>query len=99
MKALYLSAFYLLLLLCFPNAHSQTLLIEGIKNEPANALEGIPRPRPGMTAKRVEEIFGSPVKTYKAVGRPPISRWVYKDFVVFFERDRVVNTVIRKPNE
>ena len=31
-----------------------------------------------------------------AVGEPPISRWVYADFVVFFEYDRVIHAVIKR---
>lgn len=81
---------------CAP-LQAQTLLLEGISKEPPNALEGVPRPKPGMTAKRVKEIFGVPKAKGESVGSPPITRWVYKDFIVVFEGDLVINSVLKKP--
>lgn len=42
-------------------------------------------PRRGMTMKQVRADFGSPARTHPTVGRPPITRWDYPDFVVVFE--------------
>lgn len=75
-------------------ASGQTLLMEQIQQEPANAYEGVPRPRRGMTMQRVEEVFGRPKKATHPVGRPPIVRWTYPTFVVFFERDIVIDIVV-----
>jgi len=77
--------------------NAQKLLIEEITKEPPNSLEGIPRPRSGMTAERVKEIFGEPRARGERIGNPPITRWVYKDFIVVFEGDHVINSVIKKP--
>jgi hypothetical protein len=49
-----------------------------------------------MTADSVESTFGAPEAKVAPVGDPPITRWEYKDFVVFFEYDRVIHTVIRR---
>jgi len=53
-------------------------------------------PRRWMTAASVESTFGAPEAKVAPVGDPPITRWEYKDFVVFFEYDRVIHTVIRR---
>lgn len=51
------------------------------------------KPTRGMTQERVRASFGEPDSTVAAVGDPPISRWVYSDFVVFFEYDKVIHSV------
>lgn len=52
-------------------------------------------PARGMTMAKVESLFGAPVKRLPAVGQPPISRWEYQGFVVYFEHDKVVHAVIK----
>ncbi len=52
-------------------------------------------PKRGSTMQRVEEQFGAPVRIIDAVGDPPITRWVYEDFTVYFEFDRVIHPVRR----
>ncbi len=54
------------------------------------------RPTRGMTATSVESKFGAPESKVAPVGDPPISRWEYKDFVVFFEYDRVIHAVVKR---
>jgi hypothetical protein len=46
-----------------------------------------------MTMQKVEAAFGAPASRVPAVGNPPISRWEYPGFVVFFENDHVIHTV------
>ena len=77
-------------------AFGDELLLEGIREEPENSLQGLPRPKPGMPKKNVLEIFGQPKHRSGPVGHPPISRWTYDKFVVVFEGDRVINSVIKK---
>lgn len=52
-------------------------------------------PTNGMTQESVESRFGSPQQRRAAVGEPPISSWVYDDYVVYFEHDRVLRTVLK----
>jgi hypothetical protein len=54
----------------------------------------LPRPSRGMTMTAVEAKFGAPQQRQAAVGEPPISRWDYQGFTVFFERDRVIHAVV-----
>lgn len=50
-------------------------------------------PRTGMKKAEVEKRFGMPLEQTAPVGSPPISRWVYADFVVYFEYDHVIRSV------
>lgn len=55
---------------------------------------GLARPARGMTMKSVEAKFGAPQERHPAVGTPPITRWDYQGFSVFFEKDRVIHAVV-----
>lgn len=51
------------------------------------------KPTRGMSTRSVKKKFGQPEKILSAIGKPPISRWIYKDFIVYFENSRVIHTV------
>ena len=53
----------------------------------------IARPARGSTMSAVEAKFGAPQTRHDAVGTPPITRWDYAGFSVFFEKDRVIDAV------
>jgi hypothetical protein len=58
----------------------------------------VDRPHRGDTMKSVEQKFGQPTERHATVGgasgsQPPITRWDYPHFAVFFEKDRVVHAV------
>jgi hypothetical protein len=53
----------------------------------------VERPARGMTMSAVEQRFGAPATKHNTVGQPPITRWDYQGFAVFFERDRVIHAV------
>jgi hypothetical protein len=55
---------------------------------------GVAAPARGMTMAQVASKFGDPVSKVPAVGKPPISRWEYSGFVVYFERDHVIHAVV-----
>ncbi len=59
------------------------------------AQRGIEMPANGMTMKRVERWFGTPIKKYPPVGNPPITRWEYPNYIVYFEYDRVITSVLK----
>lgn len=63
----------------------------------ANAARDIARPTRGMSMARVAEQFGAPLEKYPAVGKPPITRWDYDNFSVFFEYQQVVHAVAKHP--
>jgi hypothetical protein len=51
-------------------------------------------PTRGMTMNQVAAKFGAPVTKIPAVGKPPISRWEYPSFIVYFEADHVIHSVV-----
>jgi hypothetical protein len=59
-----------------------------------NPAATIERPQRGSTMSTVQSRFGEPVTRHAAVGQPPITRWDYPQFAVFFERDRVLHAVL-----
>lgn len=79
------------LLLPAGNAVADKLVIENVA---AGAAAG-ERPARGSSMARVEARFGAPATRSGPVGQPPITRWDYPDFVVFFEYDHVVHAVGR----
>jgi hypothetical protein len=50
-------------------------------------------PSRGSSSKSVITAFGEPVSRSGPVGSPPISKWSYEDFSVYFEGDLVITTV------
>ena len=51
-------------------------------------------PARGMTMDQVATKFGAPANKVPAVGKPPISRWEYPGFVVYFEANHVIHSVV-----
>lgn len=53
----------------------------------------VKRPHRGATMDSVQRQFGEPTQRHATVGQPPITRWDYPHFSVFFEKDRVIHAV------
>jgi hypothetical protein len=51
-------------------------------------------PTRGMSMDQVSGKFGAPASKVPAVGKPPISRWEYPGFVVYFEHEHVIHSVV-----
>lgn len=47
----------------------------------------------GQLQRSVLDQFGLPDEEHKPVGNPPITRWDYRDFSVYFENTHVVDSV------
>ena len=88
-----------LAVLLFASAsYADTLLIDGVDVDKQTADS---RPKPGMTMTAVESSYGTPSERHAAVGgasaeQPPITRWDYPSFSVYFEHDRVIHAVARR---
>jgi hypothetical protein len=74
--------------MAFATAQAQDLQMTGTQ---AASRAGVP-PR-GITMAQVEQRYGAPASRLAAVGQPPITRWVYPSFVVFFEGNIVIHAV------
>ena len=54
----------------------------------------VKRPRTGLTMDQVSAKFGNPDQQMPAVGNPPITRWVYASYTVYFENNHVIHSVL-----
>lgn len=59
-----------------------------------SASEQANLPARGMSMEKVEAAFGAPSERLPAVGEPPITRWKYPGFEVYFEHQLVIHTVV-----
>lgn len=72
-------------------AAAETIAVDnGIAVKPSD----VATPTRGMTMDQVATKFGAPVTKVPAVGKPPISRWEYPGFVVYFEANHVIHSVV-----
>ena len=56
--------------------------------------KNLPRPVRGMNQDSVLAAYGEPSSISAAVGEPPISKWIYEDFTVYFESSVVIHSVL-----
>ena len=71
-------------------AAADVLIIDKLEQAPATL------PDRGTSMAQVQARFGVPASKSGPVGDPPITRWEYADFVVFFEYSHVIHPVERK---
>ena len=80
-------------------ATADTLLIQRTQ-----AASQAKLPKRGISMAAVESEFGAPATKHAPVGggsasTPPITRWDYPGFSVYFENSHVVNAVLAKASE
>lgn len=75
-------------------ASAETVVVDDQVMVRASTVE---RPARGITMAAVEAKFGAPATRHAAVGAPPITRWDYAGFVVYFEHERVIDAVAIGP--
>ncbi len=95
-------------LVTFGTANAETLLIPDQPADPDYRQEAVEDPAlatpgeqaveadlpvRGMSMNAVESRFGAPREKLGPVGEPPITRWVYADYTVYFEGRYVIHTV------
>jgi hypothetical protein len=73
---------------------AETLLVDDQVMVRESSVE---RPAKGSSMKTVESRFGAPAMRHATVGQPPITRWDYPGFAVFFEHDHVIHSVATAP--
>jgi len=52
------------------------------------------KPIKGLSKAQVLSKFGEPEKKASPIGTPPISRWVYTGYTVYFDSDYVIHSVV-----
>lgn len=92
----FITAIASLTLLLLQPVSADVLLIDAINQNPVNSEEGIPRPTRGMSMDQVKQRFGRPIAEHQQVGEPPITRWDYDQYSVFFEYQYVLDSVVHR---
>ena len=77
-------------------AFADTLLVDR-----AQAKSQVALPARGQSSAQVEARFGAPSQKLEPRGGqkrqwPTINRWVYPEFVVYFEKNKVIDVVARQ---
>ena len=75
------------------SSQADTLVLDNIDSARGAAQTG---PARGMSMDSVEARFGTPINRMAAVGEPPITRWEYADFTVYFEYRFVIHAVRKR---
>jgi hypothetical protein len=81
---------------CFGLAPAGNLAADVLLIEEVRQAERMEVPSNGMKQSEVRDRFGTPSKTDPPVGDPPITRWDYEGWSVYFEYDLVLYTVLHK---
>lgn len=69
-------------------------LAETLSTETGNPAARGGNPNRGSTMAAVQGRFGEPTQRHATIGNPPITRWDYPQFSVYFEHDRVLHAVL-----
>jgi hypothetical protein len=75
-------------------AAAQPALAETLSTETGDPAAAADRPNRGSSMASVQSRFGEPTTRHATVGEPPITRWDYPQFAVYFEHDRVLHAVL-----
>ena len=89
----YLAFLVAVILSALSTAYAESLIIENIDKSSASLTES---PNRGMSMETVESKWGEPDQKRAAIGEPPISRWEYSNFVVYFEYSHVIHAVTKR---
>jgi hypothetical protein len=90
----YIKKIIILIAIFSATAHSDVLIIDRI-----NTNQAINIPAKGLSMNQVLSKYGEPVSKNAAVGQPPIVKWQYGEFSVYFENNWVISSVIHKTND
>lgn len=74
-----------------PLAQAEVLIMPNGQPQAARLAD---QPHRGMTMGQVLKRFGQPSQRIAPVDNPPITRWVYPHYTVYFEDRYVIHTVV-----
>ncbi len=83
-----------LALLSTPFVQADTLLVERTDQAQVSAV-----PKRGASMNQVTSQYGAPTTKHAAVGKPPITRWDYAAFSVYFEYTHVIDSVLKRASQ
>ena len=75
---------------------SQLSVAEVLDMRSVGATAAVNAPSRGASMETVKAQYGEPLDRTPAVGQPPITRWNYENFTVYFEYDLVIHSVANR---
>ena len=78
-----------ILLLAAGMAQADVLILDEVRQ-----VERMDLPKNGQSMQAIESQYGHPAKQHNAVGEPPITRWDYASYSVYFEHELVLFSVL-----
>lgn len=87
----YFSVSCMLLLLALGG--SKISVAEVLDMRSVGATSAVNAPLHGTSMENVLAQYGDPLDRLPAVGQPPITRWNYENFTVYFEYNLVIHSV------
>lgn len=75
-------------------AIAEEIVMPAVEPETGTEEFSVQLPGRGMTMEMVQNRFGEALGKEPAVGTPPISKWSYKNFSVYFESEFVIHAVV-----
>lgn len=77
------------------SAFSEEISLPDSAAPAATSTAPVTVPTRGVSMDKVAAQFGAPTQRSAAVGKPPITRWDYPGFSVYFEYQHVIHSVVR----
>lgn len=74
---------------------SDRLLMPKVDHANTDTSENVSRPTRTMSMADVIKTFGEPQQKSGPVGKPPITRWSYQKYIVVFESQYVIHSVLK----
>lgn len=62
-------------------------------SQKSSAMAHVSKPVSGQTKDQVVQKYGMPLSKATKIGSPPISKWHYPTYTVYFEFNRVIHAV------
>lgn len=75
-------------------ARTSGTVVDLQRNHTTLTRADIDLPPRGTTMQQVLARYGPPLEKHAPVGEPPITRWDYRDFSMFFEYDLFLHAVV-----
>ncbi len=83
-----------ILLIALTGLFSGTSVADVLLIDEVRASKSMSLPENGLNMQAVENGWGTPENRQSAVGEPPITRWQYSNYSVYFEHDVVITSVL-----
>lgn len=90
---------FITIIILFNLHYTNILIADVLIIDRVNQSMSFKTPQRGLSMNQVIQQFGEPTTKKQAIGNPPITKWMYENFSVYFEKNWVINSVVHKINK